>query len=235
MRSIRTVLWLAICASCPVFAQSLPDTPAPSAAMAKPTATAPVSNLESVVVHGVLQGPRLWKVSKQGHVMYVLGTVWPMPKNTPWKTDEVEGVIAASQEVLAEPWTAVSGASVFSEALLAIPTLLGVRSGNSWIAKLMVVPIGVRKDPAGLSLRESLSPEEYERWSVLKKKYIGSGGGVEKWRPIFAAAELYRTAIKTNDLDAVPNDIVRKLAKKAWRDVQLDEQSHDLAESRGDR
>ncbi|MEW5297371.1 MAG: hypothetical protein WDW36_000584 [Sanguina aurantia] len=40
----------------------------------------------------------------------------------------------------------------------------------------------------------------FARWEVLKGRYIGSDGGIERWRPIFASQELYRKALKANQL-----------------------------------
>ena len=33
-----------------------------------------------VVISGRYRGPRLWRVSRDGHVLWVLGTVSPLPK-----------------------------------------------------------------------------------------------------------------------------------------------------------
>ena len=50
-------------------------------------------------------------------------------------------------------------------------------------------------------LEQIVSPASYARWKVLKARYIGSDGGVEKWRPLFAAQELYQEAMKKSGLD----------------------------------
>lgn len=72
MRLVSLALCLALCAAAPAFAQEAPPAPAPAAS---------VTNLESVVVSGVVPGPGLWKVSKGDHVMYVLGTLSPDRKS----------------------------------------------------------------------------------------------------------------------------------------------------------
>jgi len=71
-----------------------------------------------------------------------------------------------------------------------------------FFGKLSLLPslIGVRKNPDGKLLRDVVSPESYARWLVLKQRYIGRDGDVEKMRPIFAANELYEAAIEDSGL-----------------------------------
>jgi len=77
--------------------------------------------------------------------------------------------------------------------------------------------IGVRSNPDDKRLQEVVPADLYARWLPLKARYLGRNDGVEDWRPIFAAQELYRAALKKNDL--VPYDgvwpAVEKLARKA--------------------
>lgn len=196
MRLVPVALWLALCAAMPAYAQ---QAPAPATAASTPAPASSVTNLESVVVSGVVPGPGLWKVRKGDHVMYVLGTLSPLPERMQWKTDEVESVIAASQEVLTAP-------------------SVGIKPKASFFGKLFLLPslIGARKNPDGVTLREALPPDEYARWETLKQKYIGNDRGVESWRPIFAAVELYEKAVKRSGLNASGGvkDTVRELAKK---------------------
>ena len=189
MRLVPLALCLALLVS-PAFAQEAPPTPVPATS---------VTNLESVVVSGVVPGPGLWKVSKGNHVMYVLGTLSPLPEHMQWKTDEVEGVIAASQEVLSPPSVSIKPKASFFGKLFLLPSL-----------------IGARKNPDGITLQQALPADEYARWATLKQKYIGSDRSVESWRPIFAAVELYEKAIKRSGLNASGGvkDAVRELAKK---------------------
>lgn len=187
MSRFRWLVSLMLFAAGPVLAQSAAPVPAGS-----------VANLDEVVVSGVQPGPGLWKVSKGGHVMWVLGTMSPLPERMQWKTDEVDDVIAHSQEVLSAPTFTLKPKTNFFGRLFLLPSLLGAR-----------------KNPDGKNLQEVVSPEDYARWARLKQQYIGSDRSVEEWRPLFAAYELYEKAIKRSGLNSSGGvkDTVRDLAK----------------------
>ncbi|RDI98711.1 TraB/GumN family protein [Dyella solisilvae] len=191
MRSTLFVCLLAFSASVPAWAQS---TTAPA-----PPSTTAATNLEGVTVTGVQPGPGLWKVSKGDHVMWVLGTLSPLPDHMQWKTDEVEQTIAESQEVLGPPSVALKPKTNFFGKLFLLPSL-----------------IGARKNPDGQTLQQMVPAPDYARWLVLKQQYLGNDRSIEDWRPIFAAVELYDKAIKRHGLTSSGGvkDAVRDLAKK---------------------
>jgi uncharacterized protein YbaP (TraB family) len=167
---------------------------------------AEMATLDTVVVSGEQPGPGLWKVSKDGHVLWILGTLTPLPKKMVWVSSEIEATIAQSQEVLLAPTASfdIKGGAV--RGLFLLPSLLGARN-NPDKAKLVDVV------PADL----------YARWATLKEKYIGRDNGIEKRRPIFAAHELYAKAIERSGLssDDVVTAVVKKTAKK--NDIALTE------------
>lgn len=163
------------------------------------TETATPVTLATVTVSGVLPGPGLWKVSKDGHVLWLLGTLRPLPKNMEWESLQVERVLANSQEFI------TSGG-------------LSITSDIGWFRGLMLVPkaLKARKNPDDKTLQELLPAPLYARWAVLKKTWLGNDRSVERWRPMFAAQELYSTALKKNGLrggDQIVSKLV-KLAKK---------------------
>lgn len=143
----------------------------------------PIRDEAPIMVTGTLPGPGMWKVSRNGHVMHVLGTVSPLPKRMEWISRDVERVLAKSGEVVFGPSYVVDTDLGFFDKLSLLPSL-----------------IGVRKNPDGKLLRDMVSPESYARWLVLKQRYIGRDGDVEKMRPIFAAHELYEAAIEDSGL-----------------------------------
>jgi hypothetical protein len=158
--------------------------------------------LEEVLVTGQQPGPGLWKVTRpgdpSGHVLWILGNYSPLPKDMTWRSTELTAVLAASQAVLAPASVSASAGPLGGITLL--PSLLGVRN-----------------NPDDRRLQEVVPADLYARWLPLKARYLGEDRRVEEWRPIFAAQELYRAALKKNNL--VPYDgvwpAVEKLARKA--------------------
>jgi uncharacterized protein YbaP (TraB family) len=170
---------------------------ASAAAQDEPTPPDPVAVLDTVVVTGAQPGPGMWKVTKGDHVLWVLGTLRPLPKKMQWLSRDVEATIAESQEV-------VMNASASFQ--------VGVFSGLALLPSL----VGARDNPDDKKLAEVVPPELYGRWDVQKQKYIGKDKGVEKRRPLFAADELYEAAIDKSGLsrDDVVEPVVTKAAKK---------------------
>jgi hypothetical protein len=80
----------------------------------------------------------------------------------------------------------------------------------------------VRKNPDELFLKDLVPPELHARWIVLRDKYIDSYSindeekNIERWRPMFAALELYKKAIIASGLTSsspvwgVVNDAAQK-------------------------
>ena len=163
---------------------------APQAAVADPpvsTQAVPGDGIRTeatVVVTGEQPGPGLWLVRKGGHDLWILGTLNPLPAGMRWQSKQVEEVIANAQEVIRAPRVSFDVKVGFFRGLTLLPSMLGAR-----------------KNPDGKTLQQVVSPESYARWKALKARYIGNDGGVEKWRPLFAAQELYKEAIKKSGLD----------------------------------
>ena len=163
---------------------------APQAAVADPpvsTQAVPGDGIRTeatVVVTGEQPGPGLWLVRKGGHDLWILGTLNPLPAGMRWQSKQVEQVIANAQEVIRAPRVSFDVKVGFFRGLTLLPSMLGAR-----------------KNPDGKTLQQVVSPESYARWKALKARYIGNDGGVEKWRPVFAAQELYKEAMKKSGLD----------------------------------
>lgn len=137
-----------------------------------------MAELDTVVVSGEQPGPGLWRVSKDDHVLWVLGVLSPVPKAIQWQTAEVAQRIGESRQVLDMPSAAFDANVGFFGRIALAPSL-----------------VGVRNNPDRRKLAEVVPAAQYERWIALKQKYIGRSGKVEKWRPLFAAMELYKNAI----------------------------------------
>lgn len=143
----------------------------------------PIRDEAPIVVTGALPGPGMWKVSRNGHVMHVLGTVSPLPKGLEWISRDVEKVLAQSTEVVFPPSYTVDADVGFFGKISLLPSL-----------------IGIRKNPDNAKLKDVVPAESYARWLPLKQRYIGRDKDVEKMRPIFAASELYEAAIEDSGL-----------------------------------
>ena len=152
--------------------------------------------MEAMVVTGAQPGPGMWKVSKGDNIMWIMATQSPLPKKMEWVSKDVEKKIAKSDEILFE-------------------TSVSVKTDRGMFGNMLLIPslFGARKNPNDAELKDVLSPELYQRWTVLKAKYIGRDSSIEKWRPIFAAQELYEKAIEKSGLSM--ENIVRPVVEDA--------------------
>lgn len=189
----KLLLGLAIAMlAAPVAAQPLPAQPLPAqsssiqgAAPPAVEAAAPaIVDMDVVVVSGVQPGPGLWKFHKGDRVLWVLGTLSPLPRDITWRSRDMDAAIAQSQLALQPPRLSVGADIGLFRRLSLLPSMLKLR-----------------KNPDGAKLQDVLPADLYARWQVLKLKYIGRDNGVESWRPLFAASELYRAALKKSGLD----------------------------------
>jgi hypothetical protein len=164
--------------------------------------TAPAAQ---VLVSGKRPGPGLWKVSKDGHVMWVVGMYAPLPPKMEWDDSRVDRLIGQSQEVLTPP---------------------GVGVGVGWLGGLKLLAalpsaVGMVKNPDGKQLHDVLPADVYARWSVLKQQYIGENDDLERYRPFFAAQKLQDAGMKKSGLSGgvEVRKQIESIAKR--RDVKL--------------
>ncbi len=176
MKRIAAAMVLA-CLAAPALAQ-LEAAPPQQAAPAEPeNLQAPPSQ---VLVSGKRPGPGVWKVSKDGHVMWVFGVYSPLPRDMEWDAVRVERLVAQSQALLLPP--SASAKVGFWKGLTLLPQLPRL--------------IGIQNNPDGATLHDVLPAEVYARWTVLKAKYIGEdkdknkNKDIERQRPIFVGQRL---------------------------------------------
>ena len=119
--------------------------------------------MEAMVVTGAQPGPGMWKVSKGDNIMWIMATQSPLPKKMEWVSKDVEKKIAKSDEILFE-------------------TSVSVKTDRGMFGNMLLIPslFGARKNPNDAELKDVLSPELYQRWTVLKAKYIGRDSSIEK-------------------------------------------------------
>lgn len=182
-------------------AQSLPAAPASPA-------------IDEVLVTGERPGPGMWRISKDGHELWILATLRPLPKNMTWRSVLVEQRIASSQEVLSPPDVDVDVG--FFRGITLIPALLRAR-----------------KSPDGRTLEEILPHDLYIRWLALRVKYLGSYD--EHKRPILAAIDLYEGALNQSGLTDNTGvwSTVEKAAKKDHVPVQPVQLKIKLQDAKG--
>ncbi len=159
------------------------------------TALGDVRVEDTVVVMGEQPGPGMWIVRKGDHDLYLLGTLSPLPNRMQWRATQVQRVLAQAQEVIRLRGVYLDFKAGFGGIFL-LPKLFAAR-----------------KNPDGKKLMDLVSPESYARWLTLKARYIGSRSGVERWRPLYAAMELYDEAMKKNGLSR--DDVVWPVVAKA--------------------
>ena len=175
---------LAFCFS--VHAQQAQPPPAdagPAIPIATDVGADGIRTEEALIVTGEQPGPGLWLVRNGEHDLWILGTLSPLPKKMQWRSKQVEDVIANAQEVIRPPRVSLDVKAGFFRSLMLVPSMLAAR-----------------KNPDGKTLQQMVSPQSYVRWQALKARYIGHDRGVEKWRPLFAAQELYGEAMKKSGL-----------------------------------
>ncbi|WP_317201362.1 TraB/GumN family protein [Janthinobacterium sp.] len=136
-----------------------------------------VAVAEKILVVGQRPGPGLWKVTKDDHVLWVFGTYSPLPEKMEWRSQQVEAILAQSQEYLTPPRTKASVG--FFQGLSMLPSLFGLK-----------------KNPDGATLQDVLPADVYARWQPLKAKYLGDNDGIERERPIFAAETLFNAGLR---------------------------------------
>jgi uncharacterized protein YbaP (TraB family) len=185
-------------------------------APARPAAAPGADVLDEVVVTGEQPGPAMWKVSKDGHTMWIMGTVAPVPAKITWRSKQVESVIERSGEILGHT---------------------GVRAGANigvfGALRLIPAALRARNNPDGATLREALPADVYARFSAQYRHFYGKEPDPgDKFRPLFAADRLYHQALKKSGL-AEQSPVwptVEKLAKQhkvRIRERQFDVQLQD--------
>ena len=174
-----------------------------AAAADEPQASiAPAAPIEEVLVTGQQPGPGLWRVTLPSagndHELWILGTHGPLPKKMRWRSSDLEEALSTAQELIAP---------------VAMRADVGPLGGLTLLPSLL----GLRNNPGGERLQDVVPPDLYARWLPLKQRYIGRDDDVEKWRPIFAALELYEQALRKSGLEpyGVIWPQVEKLARKA--------------------
>jgi len=173
----------------------------------------PPPEIETVVVTGEQPGPRLWKATKDGHTLWIYGTVTPKPRDITWRSKQVAQVLDETQEVIDQQLQGTT-----------LPANVVVRPDTRNPMKLFGMSRKrqqIREAHAPPPLGEVLSPELYARFSRLKDRYAPRNAELDQLRPRDAANVLYEAAISRAGLTsrAMIHDEVHRLARKRRIDV----------------
>jgi uncharacterized protein YbaP (TraB family) len=163
-----------------------------------PTPTADEAPVAEVVVEGEHEGPRMWRVAKGGHVLWILGTISPLPRKMTWQSDAVETVLHETQEVI-PAWPSIGvGANPFT----------ALRLYFTWRK--------IQKPPDHAKLREQLPPQLYARFSALRARYAPRDNKLEELRPMLAGGKLLDDALYVSGL-TMRNEVQQTVLKLASR------------------
>ena len=179
-------------------------TPTTTGAAAAGSAGAGLEQLDEIAIVGERPGPRLWKVSKGDHVLWLLGTLSHIPKRMTWRSSEVESALAESQQLLA------SGPSVSAD----VGPFAAIRLYMQWRR--------TQRSPDRLRLDVWLPAPLYARFEALKARFDAGDDGIEELRPSFAALRLYEHAVNAAGMtqrDEVEQAVI-KLAKRRGIPIQ---------------
>lgn len=147
-------------------------------------AAAPPQQLQEIAIVGERPGPRLWKVSRGDHVLWLLGTLNHLPKRMTWRSSEVDSALAESQQLL------TSGPSVSAS----IGPIAAIRLYVQWRR--------TQKNPDRLKLNAWLPAPLYARFEALKARFDPGDDSIEELRPSFAALRLYEHAVDAAGMTA---------------------------------
>ena len=147
-----------------------------------PSAPAPVAQSaeeapQEVEVTGERPGPRLWRVSRGDHVVWLLGTLDPLPRRMIWRSKEVESVLGEVQAVIPTNPSVSVHANPFT-----------------WV-RLYFQWRGVQVLDDNKRLQQVIPPGLYARVMTLVGRYDHGDRKIERMKPIFAALRLYRQAL----------------------------------------
>lgn len=161
-----------------------------------------IHTLDSVKASAPPLGPPVWKFTRNGKKILVLGTISYLPRNLPLDFSQVTQEIAGAQAFVSAPGLVVGDNIGFFRGLFLWP---GIRKN--------------RLNEDGRTLRDVLPPALFSKWEHAESIYGPVSS--ERLRPAYAAFELFDAAANRSKLDADPSAIslVRNTARKQGLEV----------------
>jgi uncharacterized protein YbaP (TraB family) len=148
------------------------------------TAQDPATQPPEIVVEGHHQGPRLWRARQGEHVLWILGTVSPLPKKMIWQPDAVQAVLKEVQEVV-PAWPSY-----------------GIGANPITALRVYIQWRRMQKPPDHMPLQQALPPPLYARVQALEARYDPHDKTLEQLRPMLAAERLLTRVLEASGLTA---------------------------------
>ena len=170
--------------------------------------------IDEITITGERPGPGLWKAARDGHVLWLMGTLDPLPKRMTWRSAQVERVIADAQLVLPASTTVKADAGPIA--------LVGLYFSVRRAQRL----------PDGQTHAGTLPPQQFQRLQSLRQRYAPRLQ-VDGLRPIVAAQRLYEEALSASGLRS-DRDVEKSVLRMARaRDVPVEENVLRLEDPKG--
>ena len=146
---------------------------------------APVDLVEDEIqVVGDLPGPPLWKVTRDDHVLWILGTPRLVPDGLLWQSDSVERALADSVEYLTAPDMRIT----LRNPVKAVRTLRKINR--------------MQRIPDDGTLDDLLPEDLYQLFSDTRFRYAPKRDNFERLRPSVAAERLFDSAAESAGLES---------------------------------
>jgi uncharacterized protein YbaP (TraB family) len=154
------------------------------AAGAQEAAAPGAATLPEIVVEGQHEGPRMWRITRGDHVLWILGTVSPLPRRLIWKPDAVQAVLKQTQEVV-PAWPSY-----------------GIGANPITALRVYIQWRRMQKPPDHMPLQQALPPQLYARVAALEARYDPHDKALEQLRPMLAAQRLLTRVLEASGLTA---------------------------------
>ena len=146
---------------------------------------APVDLVEDEIqVVGDLPGPPLWRVTKDDHVLWILGTPRLVPDDLVWHPESVEHALADSVEYLTAPDMRIT----LRNPVKAVRTLRKINR--------------MQRIPDDGTLDDLLPEDLYQLFSETRFRYAPKRDNFERLRPSVAAERLFDSAAESAGLES---------------------------------
>jgi len=156
--------------------------------------------MEEINISGERTGPRMWQVTRAGdnaHVVWILGTLSPLPRRFVWQTDAVEAVLGRSQELISDD---------LRDGLHFGP-IMSIRIYLQWRK--------TRANADHATLQQMLPASLYARFEAQKLKFAPREDSLENLRPMVAGGRLFNRALEASGLSRRENDLSQTVIKLA--------------------